>query len=183
MRINKTISVIDSLPLKNNSHILDLGSFNEKRFLNLINKIPFGKITTVDSDDEKINTILNIISNLKRNNINTEFTAVKHAIDHGNSIPFRDDFCDVIILSHNLRNVIYRESLLKECLRVLIPGGMILVIESNFDSFNTSVHPDAKIRIDEMLEYLDNSGFTIAENFDTVTDEYGIIGISPLHNN
>lgn len=161
--------ILDALPLKQNGIVLDV-SFGSNRSVNQIaEKIPHGQIIAINLSG---NTEKKVPKNIKYLNC---------SVDNGKDLPLKDSFCDVVVLSHTLRHVVYRESFLKECKRVLKPGGLILVIESQTDSFGVPVHPDMRIIIDDMLEYLDRSGFLLGENFDTSHHEYGIIGVCPLH--
>ncbi len=162
--------IIDSLPVKKDAKILDIGAGVGRlaEFLSL--KVPNGKVIAVELNQEKVKTLHN--KNIKALAVN---------VDNGKPLPFRESSFDAVVLSHTLRHLIYRESCLKECKRVLKPGGILLVIESRNDSFGVATSSDTKIMFDDMLEYLDHAGFLLGENFDTKQDEYGIIGVCPLH--
>jgi SAM-dependent methyltransferase len=170
MALNSIFEIFDALPLKKDSIVLDI--YSGIRSLGFYNKNPDIKFITIEKDIDKLKTLHN-----------KKVKAIKYDVDGGNLLPFKNNFCDVVVISHALRSVIYRESLLKDCKRVLKPGGLIIITESKIDSFSTSIHPDSKIIFDDMLEYLDRSGFILGESFDTKTEEYVIIGICPIHNN
>ncbi len=161
--------ILDALPLKQNAIVLDVNFGNDRSVKQIAEMLPNGQIIAVDlngTPDKKLPP------NVKYLNC---------SVDNGKDLPLKDSFCDAVILAHTLRHVVYRESFLKECFRVLKPGGIILVVESQVDSFGVSVGGDMRIIIDDMLEYLDRSGFLLGENFDTSHHEYGIIGVCPLH--
>jgi ubiquinone/menaquinone biosynthesis C-methylase UbiE len=172
MLVNSIFEIFDALPLKQDSVVLDIYSGVGTLAVDLMKKNPQAKILAIEKNIDKLNTLNN-----------KKIKAIKYDVDNGKSLPLRDNFCDVIIIAHALRSLIYRESLLKDCKRILKPGGLIIVAESKIDSFSTSIHPDSKIIFDDMLEYLDRSGFLLGESFDTKSEEYVIIGVCPAHNN
>jgi ubiquinone/menaquinone biosynthesis C-methylase UbiE len=170
MLVNSIFEIFDALPLKQDSIVLDIYSGVGTLAEDLSKKNPRSKIFAIEKDQDKLKTLHN-----------KKIKAINCDVDNGKSLPFKDFFCDVVIISHALRSIIYRESILKECKRILKPGGIIIITESKVDSFNTSIHPDSKIIFDDMLEYLDRAGFILGESFDTKTEEYVIIGVCPLH--
>lgn len=161
--------ILDALPVKQNGIVFHVGNGTTRAVLAISEKVPSGKVISVD--------LKNTIIKSKHSNIKN----LKIDIDKGSMLPLKNSFCDVVIISHAIRYIVYRESFLKECFRILKPGGLIIVIESKPDSFGVSVGGDARIITDDMLEYLDRAGFLLGENFDTNHDEYGIIGVCPLH--
>ncbi len=161
--------ILDALPLKQNGIVLDVNFGSSRSVKQIAEKIPDGQVIAID------------LSSAREKKLPPNVKYLNCSPDNGKDLPLRDSFCDVVILSHTLRYIVYRESFLKECKRVLKPGGLILVVESQTDSFGVPVHPDMRIIFDDMLEYLDRSGFLLGENFDTSHHEYGIIGVCPLH--
>ncbi len=163
--------VINSLPIKQDSKVIVVGD-GLRRYLNDVSD----KIGSTNL------TLLNIDPNKKSFNIENKFKEVFYSFDNGKKLPFRNKICDVLILAHSLRFIMYRESFLKDCVRIIKNGGLIVVIESAPNAWGVDSHPDTKIIFDDMLEYLDRAGFLLGENFDTNLHEYGIIGVCPLHN-
>lgn len=168
--VQSIFEILYALPLKKDAIVLDI--YPGIKSLPFYKKNLNTKFIVIEKNLDKLNTLHN-----------QKIKAIKYDIDGGNKLPLKDNFCDVVIISHALRSVIYRESLLKDCKRVLKPGGLIIIAESKIDSFSSSIHPDSQIIFDDMLEYLDRSGFLLGESFDTKTEEYVIIGICPVHNN
>lgn len=174
------INIINNLPLKTTAKIVDITSSINILSSSIYEIIPNGEIIVLGKDKDKVDTIINInLKNKNKINNNVTHSALNFDYDMGNNLPLQDNAYDLVIMSHTLRNVIYRESLLKECFRILSPGGMILIVELHHDAHGVTTHPDARILFDDILEYLDNSGFIIGDNFDTDQYEYGIIGICP----
>ena len=172
--------VISNLPIRTDSTLLDIGFGIGQDVLNILPKNHSGDFYAIEIDNTKLQTLQNKYHELKRKNQKVgQLHALLFDVDKGNKLPFKPGIFDIIILSHTLRHIIYRESLLKECIKVLKPGGIMLVVESKADSFGSLIDTDNKILVDEMLEYLDNAGFVLAESFDTKAEEYGIICIRP----
>jgi demethylmenaquinone methyltransferase / 2-methoxy-6-polyprenyl-1,4-benzoquinol methylase len=55
--------------------------------------------------------------------------AVEYCLADAESLPFSDDCFDVVTIAFGLRNVTRKEAALTEMLRVLKPGGQLLVLE------------------------------------------------------
>lgn len=164
--------VINSLPIKQNSKVIVVGGAIRRYFNDITERIGDSNLTVLKIDNKK-----DIF------NIDHKFKEISYDVSNAKNLPFKDKICDVLILAHSLRFVMYRESFLKDCVRVLKNGGLIVVIESAQTAFGVESHPDTKIIFDDMLEYLDRAGFLLGETFDTNLHEYGIIGICPLHSN
>lgn len=163
------------MPLRKNGTVLDIGFGLGKTTKEIASVVPNGKVIALEIDKDKVESLQKEIEKLKIGNIKP----LVFNVDDGKALPLRNSSCDAVLLIHTLRHVIYRESLLKECQRVLSPGGIILLIESRDDAFGLPAHPDARILLDDALEYLDRAGFLLGENFDTNHEEYGIIGVCP----
>jgi len=163
------INILSSLPLKSGSLVLSIGASSLSVIDNLVNSHPKAILYAILSDKDKIDTLHS--KNVK---------AIYKDIDNGNTIPLKRDLFDVVILHHTLRNIIYRESVLRECYRVLKSGGLLFVVESGDVSWGVDTGGDSRILFDDMLEYLDNAGFTPGVSFDTKFHEYGIIGVCPM---
>ena len=157
--------ILKNLPIKSNSRILCIGEPNSKHIIETIKNIPHGEIIILDN---------------KRSENNKSLQTIYFDFDNGNNLPIRDKTCDIVFVYHTLRNIIYRESVLKECIRTLAPGGLILLVELYENAHVVTVHPDTRIKHDDMLEYLDHAGFSFGEYFDTQHHEYGIIGVCPM---
>ncbi len=173
----KLLSVIKNLPLKTNSRILDINNGINIDYFYLSQIFPNSRLTTISKDKEKTKNIIKSLEQKNITNAHEKFNIFHFEYDNGGTLPFVDNSHDLIIISGVLRNVIYRESFLKECSRILAKGGFILVTELNEDAHGITTHPDSRILFDDMLEYLDTAGITIVENFDTDSFEYGIIGV------
>lgn len=156
---------LKNLPFRKNSKVLFLGNPKKELLENIQNQIPQGELIFF-TDKTNLNIDKNVLKNL---------LLIKTSVDNGKKLPIKDSYLDIIIVWHELRNIVYRESFLKECRRILKNSGVISVIEIKKDEFGIMTHPDSRIEFDDMLEYLDRSGFVSAENFDTMHDEYGII--------
>lgn len=183
MNTHTTLNFIKKLPIKSNARILDIGSGINARSFDLLDLVPDGEIINLEIDKNKIDSIITKSLKYKQAGYTTKIQTLSFDVDNGNTLPFKDNTCDTIIISHTLRYLIYRESLLKECIRVLKPSGLIFLVELQSDAHNVATHPDMRIDIDDMFEYLERAGFLIGENFDTPHYEYGIIGICPLVDN
>lgn len=177
---NTTIDVLKKLPLKSNSRVLDIGSGLKGLSLELLDMIPNGEIINLDIDKNKIPSIISESLRHIKSGATTKIKTLNFDVDNGNSLPFRDKTCDMVIISHTLRSLIYRESLLKECTRILKPNGLLFLVELFPNAHNVVTHPDMRIELDDMFEYMERAGFIIGENFDTPHYEYGIIGICPV---
>ncbi len=173
-------SILKNLPLRRHARILDVGAGIQARSFECISSIPEGEIILLEKDLDKLATITKQAEGYSKTGHTTRIHTLACDVDHGNNLPVRNSICDVVLVSHTLRHVVYRESLLKECMRVLAPGGLLVVVELSEDAHGIVTHPDARVTLDEMLEYTDRAGFIIGEHFDTPHGEYGIIGVSPL---
>ena len=76
------------------------------------------------------------------------------------SIPFKDDYFDLVTIVFGIRNVIDRKKALSELYRVTIPGGKILVMEFNMPTNNLL----KKIYILYMNKILINLGTLVTNN-------------------
>lgn len=172
--------ILKILPLKNNARILDIGAGLNPKSFEVLEIVPDGQIILLEIDKNKLSSLLHKINQHKISGVKTQLHSLYFDVDNGNILPIRDSSLDLIIISHTLRHIIYRESLLKECNRLLVPGGLVLVTELHENAHFGDIHPDTRINPDDMLEYLDNAGFLIGDNFDTHHNEYGIIGVCPV---
>jgi len=152
---------LKNLPFRKNSKVLFIGKPQKELLKDIHTQIPDGEFI--------------FLTNNQNLNLDKNILLIKTEIDNGKNLPFKNEYVDIIIVWHELRNLVYRESFLKECRRVLKHSGIICVIEIKKDEFGIMTHPDTRIEIDDMLEYLDRAGFVSSENFDTIHDEYGII--------
>lgn len=172
------ISVIKNLPLKTNAKILDINNSINIDSLGISEIFPDAKITTLSKDKLKTK---NIISSLEEKfSHNDRFKVIHFNYDHGNKLPFLENSYDLIIINNVLNSLIYRESFLKECSFVLKDGGFVLLTQLHEDAHGVTTGPDSRTNLDDMLEYLDNAGITVVENFDTDKNVYGIIGVCSL---
>lgn len=163
--------ILTSLPFKENENVLILSkhSFHlNKNFLDKNNNINFFSLNLTP---EKSNVIKH--KNVKVLNLLSQDQTV---------FPFRDSYFDSILILNTLRDFVYRESIMKECFRSIKGGKTILVTELK-NKNSDDVHLDSRISFDEMLEYLDRSGFILGESFETNDYEYGIIGVSNIDKN
>jgi ubiquinone/menaquinone biosynthesis C-methylase UbiE len=174
------IGVIKDLPLRTDARVLDINnSLNSNESL-LLDLFPNGHLITINKNRDKIKTIIKSIEDKKIKNIHDKYSAFHFEYDNGNKLPLKDNSVDLVILSGVLRDVVYRESLLKDIARVLCRGGFIFVTELYENAHGVETHPDSRILLDDMLEYLDTAGFIFHKNFDKNSDVYGIIGICSL---
>lgn len=169
--------ILQALPLKRNGAVLDIGCGIGTLTKEAGLLVPDGKVVALEIDKLKLETVAAKARQKGLSHIKT----LCFDVDGGRPLPFSTDSFDAVILSHVLRHIVYRESLLKECQRVLRPGGVLLVLESKEDAFGVSAHPDTRILFDDMLEYLDRAGFLLGETFDTRHEEYGIIGVCSMN--
>jgi ubiquinone/menaquinone biosynthesis C-methylase UbiE len=96
---------------------------------------------------------------------------LNYFFDEKKVLPFRKNTFDVVIIPHYIRDVLYRESLVKSLSDIIKDQGHILIVESSIESTGDNV----AINIDEILEYLDRSSFELLKKIDTNNFEYGII--------
>ncbi len=76
------------------------------------------------------------------------------------SIPFKDDYFDLVTIIFGIRNVIDRKKALSELYRVTVPGGKILIMEFNMPANNML----KRIYIFYMNKILINMGTLITKN-------------------
>ena len=174
------LGVIKDLPLRTNARVLDINNSLTSNNFSLLDMFPNGYLINLNKDPEKIRTIIKSIEEKKIKNIHDKYSAFHFNYDNGNKLPFKDNSFDLVILSGILRGVVYRESFLKDIARILSRGGFILVTELYENAHGVETHPDSRILLDDMLEYLDTAGFIFHKSFDKNNDVYGIIGICSL---
>ncbi len=171
------LDILKTLPLKQNGVVLDIGAGVGKLSKEISLIVPNGQVIALEINKDKIASLQKDIDN---NKSLKNIRILNIDVDNGRVLPFKDNSIDAVILAHTLKHIIYRESLLKECSRTLKGGGIILIVESKENAFGVTPHPDARIVLDDILEYLDRAGFLLGKTFDTKHEEYGIIGLCPI---
>lgn len=108
-------------------------------------------------------------------------TGIHFDMDGRRKLPVIDNSIDCIILDRSLARMVYRESFVKECMRVLCAGGIILLLELHHDAFGMHNNDDKRVALDDALEYFESAGFLIGEKLDVDHNEYGIIAVRPAN--
>ena len=96
---------------------------------------------------------------------------LNYFFDEKRVLPFRKNTFDIVIIPHYIRDILYRESLVKSLSEVIKNQGHILIVES----FMQQNDNNTTIRTDDILEYLDRASFELLKKIDTNNFEYGII--------
>ena len=92
-----------------------------------------------------------------------KFPDMRFHIAPATSIPKGDGSADIISISYGIRNVVERQTALKEFNRVLKPGGLVVILE-----FMKNDHPSllGKIRDTYMNQVLPRIGGLISKNYE-----------------
>lgn len=110
------------LLLRSNADVLELGCYSEE----VAQRIPFGKLTLVDIQQEMLDMAKGRIDSLGLSNIN-------YVKADATALPFENDTYDVIFLIAMLGEVPDQEKCIYELSRVLRTGGLLSVSEQSRD--------------------------------------------------
>lgn len=96
---------------------------------------------------------------------------LNYFFDQKRVLPFRKNTFDIVIVPHYMHDVLYRESFIKSIGDVIKEQGHVLIVEPNTSQSGLATH----LLTDDVLEYLDRSGFLLLKQINTNPFEYGII--------
>lgn len=124
--------VLNDMALRGDERALDLGCGRGAVTVMLAQRLPQGAVTGIDlwhSRDQSGNSMLNTRANIDRNDIADRVTLITGDMT---GLPFADASFDLVTASlaiHNVHRQGGRADALQEALRVLAPGGRLVIVD------------------------------------------------------
>ncbi|MDD5568941.1 MAG: class I SAM-dependent methyltransferase [Candidatus Pacebacteria bacterium] len=152
------IAILDSLKLKDDFIACDLGCGSGGWAIPLSKILTNGLVYAVDILEESISALRGKIA---RENI---FNVKPVLSDIEKGVKIQDKEIDIALLTNILFQIEDKESLIKECRRILKSRGLLLIIDWKKDA---PLGPAAgRLSADEILPLLDRLGFREEKRFD-----------------
>lgn len=123
---------LSGLALRGDEHALDLGCGRGAVTIMLAERLPRGAVTGIDlwrSRDQSGNSMASTRANIDRNDVADRVTLVTGDMT---TLPFEDASFDLVTASlaiHNVHRPGGRADALREALRVLVPGGRLVIVD------------------------------------------------------
>ncbi len=144
--------LLQRLKLKDNYHVLEVGSGPGYFSVGVARAIPNGRLTVTDIQPEMLDLVEKRL--LKKKVFNTAYH-----LCNGLDFPFADKEFDCIFMVTVLGEVENKEEYIKEFWRMMRPRGILSISEQAGD-------PD-KMSIDEIIALVNNFGFEFARLYGT----------------
>ncbi len=119
----QTISQIRALPLPENARVLEIGCGTGQHSAALARLYPGWNIIATDSSEDSVHEARELMS------VNTLSAQVQHA--DLLELPFHDSTFDLVFGDHVIAHVPNIDLALRECFRVLKPGGFLVLNAAN----------------------------------------------------
>ena len=127
--------------------VLDIATGTGDLAIEILKTKPYSKVCGIDFVPRMIDFAQAKTAGLSRNE------KINFCIGDGTFLPFADDSFDAAVISFGLRNIPDRSGALKEMVRVVRPGGKVLVLEMTF-SGNLCLRPFFSWYLNRMIPFV-----------------------------
>lgn len=161
--------VLKKLELQESMTVADFGSGSGGWVLPLAKKVEEGKIYAIDILEEPLSALKAKAKLAKIFNIET----IKSDIERTNGSRLVQSSCDLVLMTNLLFQCDNKKQVLEEGIRVLKPGGRILVIDWKKDA---QLGPaEGRVPIGEVRKIAKELGLALEKEFSASPYHYGLI--------
>lgn len=145
---------IDSMPLKSNSVVADIGAGTGYYTFRIADKIPTGKIYAVEVQNEMIAQLEN-----KKRELHKENVVVVKGSETSANLP--DNSVDLIIMVDVYHELAYPHEMLTSLYKSLKPSGKLLLLEYRLEDPSIPIKTLHKLSVMQANKELMANGFTL----------------------
>jgi len=166
--------IIEKLDLAPQMAVADFGCGSGHYVIGAAKKVgKQGKVYAIDIQQEMLGFVRSQAQMAGLNNIETIWTD----LEMPDATRLKENVVDLIIISNILFQAENKNQVLKEALRILKPGGRLVIIEWNIGEQESKLGPPVNSRISSQnaKTLFEGAGFSFVKEFDPGEHHYGLI--------
>ena len=161
--------VLEKLKLQEDMTVADFGSGSGGWVLPLAKKVEEGKIYAIDILEEPLSALKAKAKLAKILNIET----IKSNVEGINGSRISQSSCDLVLMTNLLFQCENKKQVLEEGIRILKPGGKILVVDWKKDAQLGPI--EGRVSVGEVRKIAKELGLTLEREFSASPYHYGLI--------
>lgn len=165
------IKIIEQIEIAEDAHVADFGCGSGTYSLAIAKKLLMGKIFAIDVRKKMVERLGNIA---KSEGIE-KLHVVWGDIDEKNGSRLRENSIDFILLTNTLFQVENKKAVMEEALRVLKPGGKLLIVDWSESFGNIGPKKDSIVTEKTALLLGEETGFIFDKKIEAGEHHYGFI--------
>lgn len=164
--------IIDSLEIEPGMVAADFGAGAGFYTVELAKKVgEGGKVYAIDIQKH----MLDIIRSKARLNRLLNIETIWADLENVNSVPLKENTVDLVLISNILFQVEDKENLLKEAIRLLKPGGKVVVVEWRKNQLKFGPPPDRRISSQDVQKLFSENGLKLDKEVYAGEYHYGLV--------